>query len=144
MRNQLSTAYDVFLEVRRHVDARLAVKLGRAHPDWRLKNACPACTYVLTDEPSLKFSMLTTIDGNNSIKRMERRRNEKNEDGQVIRTVNIECADSRAINSPMYLNREDVDIFKNEVPRSREARELQVRDTLMSCSLSSAKLYLLA
>ncbi|HEV7737878.1 MAG TPA: hypothetical protein VGO47_10970, partial [Chlamydiales bacterium] len=126
MRNQLSAAYDVYLELRRRVDARLAVKLGREYPDWRLRNSCPACTYVLQDEPSLKFSILTTIDGNNSVKRMERRRNEKTDDGRIVKTVNIELADGHTITSDLVLMVENVDVFKHEVPRSREARELQV------------------
>ena len=38
--------------------------------DWRLQNACPACTYKLEDKEKLKFSMLYTINGNNSLKRI--------------------------------------------------------------------------
>jgi len=39
-------------------------------PDWRLQNACPACTYKLKDKEKLKFLMLYTIDGNDSLKRI--------------------------------------------------------------------------
>lgn len=39
-------------------------------PDWRLKHLCPPCTYHLDGEASLKFSMLYTINGNDSLKRI--------------------------------------------------------------------------
>ena len=46
--------------------------LRHDHPDWQLKNACPACTYLLNGEPSLKFKMLFVMDGNDSLKRVSR------------------------------------------------------------------------
>ena len=47
--------------------------LGRDSEDWRLRHVCPPCTYKLEGEKKLKFSMLYTIDGNNSLKQIQRR-----------------------------------------------------------------------
>lgn len=47
--------------------------LERDLPNWRLRNACPACTYKLEDKPTLTFDMLVTMDGNDSLKRVIRR-----------------------------------------------------------------------
>ncbi|KAJ7430639.1 hypothetical protein B0H11DRAFT_1763763 [Mycena galericulata] len=64
-----SIAFDVYLAVRAIVDGRVQAALGRDTPDWRLKNACPACLYKLEGEPELEIPLLATIDGNNSLKR---------------------------------------------------------------------------
>ena len=37
---------------------------------YGLKNLCSLCTYKLEDEEPLKFVMLYTIDGNDSLKRI--------------------------------------------------------------------------
>lgn len=121
MRNHISNAYDVYLEIRRRIDARLAMKLGRDTPNWRLHNACPACTYKLEDETPLEFSMLMTIDGNNSAKRMERQRTEKDENGNIVNTINVERANNYSIETDLYLTAEQVDVFKNEVQYRKEA-----------------------
>ncbi|KAJ6479830.1 hypothetical protein C8R45DRAFT_1054445 [Mycena sanguinolenta] len=62
LREQFSVAYDL-----------VSSALGRDTPNWRLKHACPACTYKLEGEDELIFSILTTMDGNNSLKRVLRR-----------------------------------------------------------------------
>ncbi|KXN91216.1 hypothetical protein AN958_02172 [Leucoagaricus sp. SymC.cos] len=43
---------------------------------WQLRNACPACTYKLEGEGSLIFSLLVTLDGNDSLKRVLRKEND--------------------------------------------------------------------
>jgi hypothetical protein len=35
---------------------------------WCMKHACPACMYKLEGEDTLIFNMLTTMDGNDSLK----------------------------------------------------------------------------
>jgi len=47
--------------------------LSRNSPDWRLRHACPACTYKLKNEHHLLFALLFTIDGNDSLKRVLQR-----------------------------------------------------------------------
>jgi hypothetical protein len=46
--------------------------LGR-DSKWRMKHACPACMYKLEGEDKLIFDMLTTMDGNDSLKCVLRR-----------------------------------------------------------------------
>jgi Kyakuja-Dileera-Zisupton transposase len=70
---QFSICYDLYLEMRRMTDERVQVTLNRNSKDYRISNNCPACTYRLTDEPKLVFSMLYTVDGNDSLKRIIRR-----------------------------------------------------------------------
>jgi hypothetical protein len=43
---QFSVAYDIYLSIRAEVDKCVKVALGRDTPNWRLKNACPACMYT--------------------------------------------------------------------------------------------------
>ncbi|KAJ7859641.1 hypothetical protein B0H14DRAFT_2577071 [Mycena olivaceomarginata] len=66
---QFTIAYDLYLEMRRQTDERVMRALGR-DSSWRLKHACPACTYKLTGEDALIFDMLVTMDGNDSLKRL--------------------------------------------------------------------------
>src|SRR5271168_3225674 len=68
---QFSIAFDLYLSIRTLADRKVQVALNHDSPDWRLSNACPSCNYVLEGEPKLKFSMLYTADGNDSMKRIE-------------------------------------------------------------------------
>ncbi|KAG2140769.1 hypothetical protein BD769DRAFT_1349960 [Suillus cothurnatus] len=68
---QLSSAFDVYLEILHCVDQRLHTALKCDTPNWRLLNSCPACFYKLEDEPNLEFGWLISIDGNNSLKRWD-------------------------------------------------------------------------
>ncbi|KAI5985463.1 hypothetical protein EDD15DRAFT_2175880 [Pisolithus albus] len=67
-----SIALDVYLQMRLVVNDLVLKALRRDTPDWRLKNACPACTYTLEDEQNLKFKLLFAMDGNDSLKRISR------------------------------------------------------------------------
>ncbi|KAF8177173.1 hypothetical protein K438DRAFT_1978815 [Mycena galopus ATCC 62051] len=69
---QFSIAYDLYLDIRRPTDERVMHALGR-DSTWRLKHACLACTYKLEGEEALIFEMLTTMDGNDSLKRSRER-----------------------------------------------------------------------
>ncbi|KAG1765824.1 hypothetical protein EV702DRAFT_1182405 [Suillus placidus] len=69
---QLTIAFDLYLQVHRSVDALIAEVLNRNTPDWRLKHACPSCTYTLADEEHLTFKLLYAMDGNDSLKRILR------------------------------------------------------------------------
>ncbi|KAJ7712387.1 hypothetical protein B0H14DRAFT_2645298 [Mycena olivaceomarginata] len=67
---QFSICFDLYLETLANVDKRVVAELKRDAPDWCLKNCCPACTYKLEGEMKLIFSMLTAMDGNDSLKRV--------------------------------------------------------------------------
>ncbi|KAF8187338.1 hypothetical protein K438DRAFT_1764945 [Mycena galopus ATCC 62051] len=69
---QFSIAYDLYLDIRRRTDEMVMKALGR-DSSWRLKHACPACMYKLEGEDAQIFEMLTTMDGNDSLKRILRR-----------------------------------------------------------------------
>ncbi|KAG0695625.1 hypothetical protein DFH29DRAFT_813982 [Suillus ampliporus] len=58
----------IYLEVIHHVNQHLHKVLKHDTPHWRMLNSCPACFYVLDDEPALEFDWLVSIDGNNSLK----------------------------------------------------------------------------
>ncbi|KAG6895202.1 hypothetical protein C0992_002602 [Termitomyces sp. T32_za158] len=66
----LSNAFDVYLTLQRIIDKRVAKELGRDTENWRVLNGCPPCSYVLEDEPPLRFSRMFAMDGNNSLKRV--------------------------------------------------------------------------
>lgn len=68
---QFGIAYDVYLDILHHVDKQVKEVLGQTSPDWRLLNSCPACEYKLQDEPTLPFSKLIAIDGNNSLRHID-------------------------------------------------------------------------
>jgi hypothetical protein len=118
--NQFSSAYDVYLEINRRVDQQLKAALGQDTPDWRLHNICPPCFYKLKDEPTLRFSFLSTMDGNNSLKRL----------GEDLRKVK-ERTDSRVIKSDRWLSPEYVDRFKDEV-KHRSASDA------LSCAVNTS------
>ncbi|KAH7903533.1 hypothetical protein BJ138DRAFT_1020477, partial [Hygrophoropsis aurantiaca] len=66
---QLSAAYDIYLEIIYRVEHQLKVALQHDTPNWCLLNSCPPCFYKLKNEPHLDIAYLTTMDGNNSLKR---------------------------------------------------------------------------
>ncbi|KAG2143103.1 hypothetical protein DEU56DRAFT_911034 [Suillus clintonianus] len=105
---QFSAAYDIYLEIIHRVNQRLRKALKHTTPHWRMLNACPACFYVLEDEPALEFDWLVSIDGNNSLKRWDSAIY-----GSTRRT------DSRKARSDYWLDTCDVDRFKDEV-RTRQ------------------------
>ncbi|KAJ3846355.1 hypothetical protein EV368DRAFT_69981 [Lentinula lateritia] len=47
--------------------------LGRQGRDWRMLNACPPCQYRLQEDDKLDVRMIVTMDGNNSLRRVERK-----------------------------------------------------------------------
>ncbi|KAJ7134942.1 hypothetical protein C8R43DRAFT_894543 [Mycena crocata] len=108
---QFSIAYDLYLDLRRRVDERVMKALGR-DSTWRMRHACPACTYKLEGEDQLIFDMLTTMDGNDSLKRVLRRTKttmEENELGEPILGSSKERVDNRDASDGYMLSREKVD-----------------------------------
>jgi hypothetical protein len=96
--------------------------LGRDSPDWRLRHACPACTYKLKNEHDLLYSLLFTMDGNDSLKRILRR--VLGEDD--VPGPSSERTDSRTVDDDFYLTREYVDQWANEAFEDLMATENQV------------------
>lgn len=85
--------------------------LGR-DSTWRLKHACPACMYKLEGEDKLIFDLLTTMDGNDSLKRVLRRSKkgmQEHESTEPTLGPSKERMDNRDAGDTYYLSREKVD-----------------------------------
>jgi hypothetical protein len=85
--------------------------LGR-DSSWRLKHACPACTYKLKGEDLLIFDMLTTMDGNDSLKRVLRRQKvgmEDTETGEPVLGESRERVDNRDAGDGYFSSRARVE-----------------------------------
>ena len=116
---QFTIAFDLYLSILTFIDEAVQTMLKRDSPDWRLRHACPACTYVLVGEEKLKFSMLYTIDGSDSLKRIVQ---------QEIPTTNIvenpilgescELTDTQEAGKGLYLTHEQVDEWSKESLKS--------------------------
>ena len=88
IRDQISNGWDAYLSITREVQRRLDVALEHDTPNWRALNSCPCCQYKvchihsysmttdlfkLMDEPHLKYRQISIIDGNTSLRRIDRR-----------------------------------------------------------------------
>ncbi|KAJ7147203.1 hypothetical protein C8R43DRAFT_953380 [Mycena crocata] len=84
--------------------------LGR-DSSWRLKHACPACMHKLEGEDRLIFDMLTTMDGNDSLKRVLRREKSyvHDEGGEPTLAKSSERVDNRDAGDGYIISRERVD-----------------------------------
>ncbi|KAJ7803507.1 hypothetical protein B0H14DRAFT_3091958 [Mycena olivaceomarginata] len=105
---QFSIAYDLYLDLRRRTEERMMKALGR-DSSWRLKHACPACTYKLEGEDAMIFEMLVTMDGNDSLKRVLRREKVASEMGEPVLGRSRERVDNRDAGDGYYLQRERVE-----------------------------------
>ncbi|KAG1785400.1 uncharacterized protein HD556DRAFT_1435129 [Suillus plorans] len=111
---QLLIALDLYLLICTQVRSLVQEAIGRSAIDWNLKHACPACLYTLDVEPQLKFSLLYTMDGNDSLKRVLKRvPNEEHAEDLVSRNnpQSSELLTSQSIVDYRYLTREYVDSF---------------------------------
>jgi hypothetical protein len=97
--------------------------LGRNSPDWRLRHACPACTYKLKNEHHLLYALLFTMDGNDSLKRILRRVLGEDDEVPGVSSERIDC---RTIDDDFYLTREFVDRWANEAFEDLMATEHKV------------------
>ncbi|KAJ7071763.1 hypothetical protein B0H15DRAFT_793326 [Mycena belliarum] len=110
---QFSIAYDLYLDIRRKTDERVMKVLGR-DSTWRLKHTCPACMYKLEGEDELIFNMLTTMDGNNSLKRVLRREKRTMADDEADEPTlanSSERVDGRDAGDGYFISREKVETW---------------------------------
>ncbi|KAJ3712392.1 hypothetical protein C8R42DRAFT_647550 [Lentinula raphanica] len=105
LREQFSIAFDLYLDVNLRIHKRVMKALGRDSENWRLMNTCPCCMYRTEGEPKLRFSLLGTMDGNNSLKRLYR----KDTVGEDSAEQSKERSDMRVGGGDYYLTREEVD-----------------------------------
>ncbi|KAI6040109.1 hypothetical protein EDC04DRAFT_2602749 [Pisolithus marmoratus] len=67
-----SIALDIYLQTCLTINDLVLKALHCDTPDWCLKNACPACTYTLKDEPDPKFKILFPMNCNGLLKHISR------------------------------------------------------------------------
>ncbi|KAJ7195263.1 hypothetical protein GGX14DRAFT_377212 [Mycena pura] len=107
---QFSIAFNFYLAVLDDVDRQVRAALGRDTPNWRLRNACPCCLYKVQGEPELELPFLATMDGNNSLKRIQRRTAEDYDaEGNLVDWESTERVDCRIPAGDYYLSRIEVD-----------------------------------
>ncbi|KAJ7027673.1 hypothetical protein C8F04DRAFT_964922 [Mycena alexandri] len=114
---QFSVSYDVFLGLLDNVDGRVMRALARDTPNWRLMNCCSGCMYKLEGEEELEFSMLVTMDGNDSLKRVLRREaKDFDEEGNLIPGESKERFDPRAARAgkDYFIPREKVNLWSKD------------------------------
>ncbi|KAJ7451074.1 hypothetical protein FB451DRAFT_1284595 [Mycena latifolia] len=109
---QFSIAFDVYLATLAEVEKRIQKALGRDTPNWRLKNACPPCMYKLEGEPELLLPLLTTMDGNNSLRRFKQ--TSRPEEDDEVPGASKARKDDREVPGDYYLLREEVDKWAKE------------------------------
>jgi hypothetical protein len=110
MTKQFAIAFDAYLEILHRVDRRVAAALRRDSPNWRVRNACPPCTYKLVDEPELPHTILIEMDGNNSLKRFM----------EFMRSRQA-LPDPRTHRRDYFIPPEEVDLMKDEVTKRRRS-----------------------
>ncbi|KAJ7048972.1 hypothetical protein C8F01DRAFT_1003511 [Mycena amicta] len=111
LQTQFTVAYDLFLRTRETIRLRVARDLGRDGPNWRLKNACPSCTFKVEGETELNPAIFVTVDGNNSLKRFGRR---ERIDGEKVPGSMKERLDDRVPSRDYYLPRAVVDEYEKD------------------------------
>lgn len=72
---QFSNCFNLYLEICTTTNKRVQAALHWDTKGYRLRHNCPSCTYKLINEPHLEFSMLYTVDSNNSLKCIIHREN---------------------------------------------------------------------
>lgn len=103
----------MYLEICRRIDEEIQAALGTngTPARARLEQLCPACFYSVPGEPALEFSVMVSMDGNNSLKRV----------GASFRGHGKERSDNRTIQTMRWLPREFVDKFGNDVDSAEDS-----------------------
>ncbi|KAJ3790467.1 hypothetical protein GGU10DRAFT_302826 [Lentinula aff. detonsa] len=106
---QLSSAYDLYICLVKSTRGKVLKALDRDSPNWRMLNACPSCQYEVESEPELPIRMFLAVDGNNSLKRFQRREH-PTEEGQAL-GAEKDRPDNRVGGGDYFLQAEDVDLW---------------------------------
>ncbi|KAJ7175579.1 hypothetical protein C8R46DRAFT_1160840 [Mycena filopes] len=106
---QLSSAYDTYLEVIRAADTLAHAAMGR-DAAWYIHNVCAPCMYRTRNEPRLKFAWLGCMDGNNSLKLVD-----------ATFLAGTARPDNCVSTSFRWLSPGQVDVFKDEVVNAQRA-----------------------
>ncbi|KAJ7266177.1 hypothetical protein C8J57DRAFT_1436117 [Mycena rebaudengoi] len=113
---QFMICYDLYLAIREVVHARVTKAIGHDQENSRMKMCCPACTYKLEGKADLIFSMLVTMDGNDSLKRILRKDKHLYDDDGIQQRGANEHVDpcTESVGGTYFLSREKVDMWAKE------------------------------
>ena len=106
--DQLRSAYDCYLSILRNVDIRVQGALGNMK-EGSNPIICPPCFYKLDDDPVLDPAFLAAMDGNNSLKLVD----------STLRAGDVRM-DNRTLMSDRWIEPDEVNIFSDEVNRSKK------------------------
>lgn len=109
----------MYLQILSNVKSLVHEAIGRSNSNWRLMHACPACTYTLKDEDTLKFRLLYTMDGNDSLKRVLKKvvRDDSeylNDDNDIPLPRSAELPSTQSVGGDRYLTRDYVNSFAGD------------------------------
>ncbi|KAG1784879.1 uncharacterized protein HD556DRAFT_1435328 [Suillus plorans] len=116
---QFSIALDVYLQILTSVNMLVDEALRRGDPHWRLKHACPACTYKLQGEVPMKFSLLYAMDGNDSLKRVLKKSTQDDldsDDNSPLAQRSSELPTTQVVGGDRYLLNEYIEQFARDSP----------------------------
>ncbi|KAJ7795619.1 hypothetical protein B0H14DRAFT_2391470, partial [Mycena olivaceomarginata] len=119
---QLSTAYNAYLEIMREVDVRVHEAMGR-NAAWYIRHVCAPCMYKTHYERPLRFSWLGTMDGNNSLKLVD-----------ATFLAGDSHPDNRASILFRWLTAVQGDVFKDEVANSQKTTFIPAAESVSSTS----------
>ncbi|KAJ7703823.1 hypothetical protein B0H16DRAFT_1668373 [Mycena metata] len=114
---QFSTAFDLYSGTLEQTDDLVNKALGQDSWNWRRKNCCAGCMYKLEGEEELEFSMLVTMDGNDSLKRVLRREpKDFDENGNLVPGASNERVDPcvSKVGNEYFVPREKVDLWSKD------------------------------
>ncbi|OBZ70738.1 hypothetical protein A0H81_09523 [Grifola frondosa] len=107
--DQLSIAFDIYLDILHSIDKHVATVLHCDTPNWHMCNVCAPCLHALEGEPPLTFAFLATMDGNSSLKLID-----DTFHGGTSRH------DNRLGRLDLWMLSADVDHFKHKVKQSKK------------------------
>lgn len=116
---QFSIALDAYLQILASVNMLVYEALHRGDPRWRLKHACPACTYKLQGEVPMKFSLLYAMDGNDSLKRVLKKSTQDDldtEDNSPLAPCSSELPTTQFVGGDRYLLNDYIEQFSRDSP----------------------------
>jgi hypothetical protein len=118
LQKQFTAAYDVYLHAREVLRIRVETAANRNVENWRLENACPCCLYKVEGEAVLDPPFFA-MDGNNSLKRVDRREYHTTEDGKRVPGPSVEAIDNRKPPRDYYIPRRRLTASPRRTSRRR-------------------------
>ncbi|KAE9391994.1 hypothetical protein BT96DRAFT_831189, partial [Gymnopus androsaceus JB14] len=112
--SQIYAAFDIYVSLLNGVRRRVRATLGQEGRSWRMLNACPACQYRLKEDDDLDVRMIATMDGNNSLKRVERKEDclvDKEEAGVELPPASRERIDRRVAGQDYFMSLEETKVW---------------------------------